>query len=58
MLMLSHFFNVIIDRGISSPIHGREVLDGLNAIEKGFPLQLVSRVQLPGAKGYDTQMLM
>ena len=49
---------VIIDRGISAPGYGRKVLYGLNAIEKRFLFQLMSTVQLPGVKGYDTQMVM
>ena len=30
--ILLHDFSVIIDRGISAPGHGRELVDGLNAI--------------------------
>ena len=58
MSMLSQSFSVIIDRGISAPGHVREVVDGLNAIDKRFLFQLISIVQLPGAQGYDTQMVM
>ena len=36
MLMLSHEFYGILDRSISSPEHGRELIYGLNAIENGF----------------------
>ena len=49
---------VIIDRGISEPVHGIEVVDGLNAIEKRFLLQLMSTVKLLGEKIYDTQIVM
>ena len=56
--MLSKAFSVIIDHGISARGHDREVLDGLNAIEKRFLFQLLSTVKLTGAKGYDTQMVM
>ena len=52
--MLSQAFSVIIDRGISAPVHGREVIDGLNSIDKRFLIQFISTVQLMGAKGYDT----
>ena len=58
MSMLSKAFSVIIDRGISEPGHSREVLYSLNAIDKRFILQLMPNVQLPGAKSYDTQMVM
>ena len=58
MSMLSQDFYVIIDRGISSPGHGREVVDGLNTIEKRFLFQLMPTVQLPVTKGYGTQMVM
>ena len=49
MSMLSQAFSVIIDRGISAPRHIREVVD---------ELQLIPTVQLPGAKGYHTQVIM
>ena len=51
-------FSIIIDCGISATGHGGGVLDGLNAIYKRFPFQLMSTVQLTGAKIYVTQMVM
>ena len=50
--------SVIIDSGMISPGHGIEVLDGINAIGKRFIFQLMSTMQLTGAKSYDTQMVM
>ena len=58
MSILSQTFSVIIDHSISAPEHGRKVLDGLNATEKRFIFQSISTVQLLGAKGYYTQILM
>ena len=58
MSTLSHEFYVIIDRGIISPRHGREVVDVLNYIANTFLFQLMSTVQLQGEKRYDTQMVM
>ena len=55
--MLSQDFYVIIERGISAPGYGRQLADVLNATVKRFLLQLISTVQLPGAKSYDTQMV-
>ena len=57
MSMLSQAFSVIIDRGISATGHVRELVDGINAIGKLF-FQLISTVQLPGAKHYETKMVM
>ena len=34
--MLSQEFYVIIERGISAPVHGRELVDDLKSIEKCF----------------------
>ena len=58
MSILSQDFYVIIDRGISAPGNGRELVYGLNSIRILFLFELISTVQLPGAKGYDTQMFM
>ena len=57
MPMLSQAFSVIIYRGISAPGHVRELVDGLNAILKSFLFQLISTVQFPGEKGYDTYIV-
>ena len=54
--MLSQYFNIIIYHGISAPGHGREVLDGLNAIHKSFIFHLMANVQLPGSEQFDTKM--
>ena len=58
MSIMSQAFSVIINRSISAPGHGREVVDGLNSIEKRFLFQLMSTVQLSGGKRYDKQMFM
>ena len=34
--MLSHVYNIIIDRGVGASGYGREVVDGLNATEMFF----------------------
>ena len=54
--ILSQSYNIIIDRGISAPGHVREVVDLLNATYKKFIFHLISTVQLPGIKRFDTQM--
>ena len=58
MSMLSQDFYGIIERGIIASVHGREVVDGLNTLDKRFIFQLMSTVQLPGEKRYYTQMVM
>ena len=40
--------SIIIDQVISSPVHGKEVIDGINDIGKRYIYQLMSNVQLPG----------
>ena len=58
MSILSQAISVIVDRGISAPGNDRELVDGLNAIEKMLLLQLMSTVQLLGEKSYDTHMVL
>ena len=41
-------YSFIIDQGISETGHGKEVVDGLNAVDKRYIYQLMSNVQLPG----------
>ena len=40
-------YSIIIYRGISAPGHGKEVVNGLNAVDKSYIYQLMSKVQLP-----------
>ena len=54
---MSQCHSILIDRGISAPGHGKEVVDGINAIYKRYIYQLMSNVQLPGSKTFDSQIL-
>ena len=36
MSVMSQTYSIIIDRGISAPGHGKEVVDGLNAVDKRY----------------------
>ena len=47
---MSQCYSVIIYRGISAPVHEKEVVDSLNAIKKCYIYQLMSKVQLTGLK--------
>ena len=51
-------YSVIFDRGISAPGHGKDVSNGLNVIYKSYIYQLISNVQLPGSKLFDSQIIM
>ena len=46
MSVCSKSHSIIIDWGISAPGHGKEVVDGLNSIDKCYMYQLISNVQL------------
>ena len=56
--MIYQCYLVIIDRCISSPGHGKDVVDGLNVVYKCYIYQLMSNVQLNGSKIFDSQMQM
>ena len=36
MSVMSQCYSIVIDRGISAPGHGKEVVDGLNAVDKSY----------------------
>ena len=55
---MSQCYSIIIDRGISVPGHGKEVVDGLNDVDKRYIYQLMSKVQLPGSVIFDSQIKM
>ena len=58
MSVMSQTYSIIIDRGISAPGHGKEVVDGLNAVDKRYIYQLMSKVQLPWSVRFDSQIKM
>ena len=56
MSVMSQTYSIIIDRGISAPGHGKELVYGLNAVDKCYIYQLMSKVQLPGSVRFDSQI--
>ena len=58
MSVISQTYSLIIDRGISAPGHGKEVVDGINAVEKRYIYQLISNIQLTGSVRFDSQIKM
>ena len=48
--MLTHAYNIIIDRGDGAPGHGGDFFDGLNTTEKWFLSMLMEIVKVPGAE--------
>ena len=58
MSVMSQTYYIIIDRGISAPGHGKEVVDGHNDVDKRYIYQLMSKVQLPGLVRFDSQIKM
>ena len=56
MSLMSQCYSFIIDRGKSAPGHGKEIVDGLNAIDKYYIYKLMYNVQLPGSKIFYSQM--
>ena len=58
MSIRSQCYSVIIDCGISAPVHGKEVVVVINAIDKRYIYQLMSNVQLLGSKLFDLRIIM
>ena len=55
---LSQCLSIIIYRGISGYGNGKELFDGINAVAKRYIYQLMSNVQIPGSRTFDSQILM
>ena len=58
MSVMSQCYLIIIDRGISAPGQGIEVVYGLNAVDNHYLYQLMSTVKLPGSNRFDSHMQM
>ena len=57
MSVLSQRNSIIFYQGISKPGHDKDVVDGLNVVEKRYMYQLMSIVQLPGPKTSEKQII-
>ena len=55
---MSKCYSVIIDHSISATGNGKDVVDGINAIDKRYMYQLISNVQLPGSIKFNSQIIM
>ena len=55
---MSQCYYIIIVLGIITPGYGKEVVDGLNAVDNPYIYQLMFIVQLPGLNRFDSQMQM
>ena len=53
MSVMSQCFSIIFNREISTPRHGKEVVYGLNDVDKRYIYQLIYTVQLPGPEIFD-----
>ena len=58
MSVMCQCYSIIIDRGISTPGNGKEVVDGLNDVDERYIYQSMSTVKLTGSKIIDFQMQM
>ena len=56
MSVMSQTYSIIVDRGISASGHRKEVVDGLNDVDKRYIYKLMSKVQLPGSVRFDLQI--
>ena len=55
---MSQCYSIIIDQGISAPGHSKEVVDGINAIDKRYMDKLMSNGQVLGSNILYSQILM
>ena len=51
---MSQYYSIIIDQEISAPRHGKEVVDGINYVDKRYIYQMMSTVQLPETNIFDS----
>ena len=56
--VMSQCYSVIIDRGVSAPGHGKEVVYRLNGVDNHYIYQLMSKVQLPRSVIFDSHIKM
>ena len=58
MSVMSQCYSIKIYLVISAPGYGKEVVDGINATDKHYIYQLMSNVQLPHSKIFESHIQM
>ena len=58
MSVMSQCYSIIIYLCLSAPGHGKEVVYGINDVDKRYIYQLMSTDQLPVSKIFDLQIKM
>ena len=58
MSVIYQCYSIIIDQGISVPGNGKEVVYGLNDVDRCYICELMSTVQLHGSNIFYSQMQM
>ena len=58
MSFMYQYYSIIVNRGISVPGNGKEVVYGINYFYKWYIYQLISTVKLPGSNIFDSQIQM
>ena len=53
---MSQCYSIIIYQVISAPGYGKDVVDGINAVDKRYIYQLMYTIQLPVSNIFDSQM--
>ena len=58
MSVMSQCYSIIIDPVIIATGNGKELVDGINDVDKPYIYQLMFIVQLPGSNRFDSQIQM
>ena len=58
MPVLSQCWSILFYLDIIAPGHGKDVVDGINDIDKCYIYQFMSNNKLPGSKTFDSQIIM
>ena len=55
---MSQCYSIKIDWSIGAPGHGKEVVDGINDVDKRYIYKFMSTVKLTGSNIFDSQIQM
>ena len=52
--MLSHAYQITIDHAVGAQGHGKDVVNGLNAVDKNYLFKIMPRIKIPEAEQGET----
>ena len=57
MYFLSKYYQIVLDRAIDTPVHGKDVVDAFNAVQKRYLATCLRMLSMPKVDTIDSKLM-